>query len=298
MVFFDLESASNVLYKLEAAKIECGSIKRYFCVFTNCEISDRLREITGITEEQTESGVTEEEAVARFMAFLQECGAVGKCREVYGGVEFLTVECAGFGVCAQLQKILFRYGIRIAFLKKQFCGDLYLYAKTYCNHLPVKSLRLYSLCKHFGIKSTGLQSLYFLSEKLQEERYKNIDAEQYEILRKKLLSEAEKRDFLPKISDRVSADLAKMLLFDAGAFRCTTIKLYENTKNRDHAADDWRRVISGTEKEVVARKSEEGKILFEKNLPENLYIVYPPELTYRILDGEGRVGGEPDRNFL
>ena len=135
-----------------------------------------------------------------------------------------------------------------------------------------------------------MQSLYFLSEKLQEERYKNIDAEQYEILRKKLLSEAEKRDFLPKISDRVSADLAKMLLFDAGAFRCTTIKLYENTKNRDHAADDWRRVISGTEKEVVARKSEEGKILFEKNLPENLYIVYPPELTYRILDGEGRVG--------
>lgn len=290
MVFFDLESAGNVLYKLEAAKIERGSIKRYFCVFTNCEMSDRLREITGITEEQTESGVTEEEAVTRFMAFLQECGAVGKCREVSGGVDFLTVECAGFGVCAQLQKILFRHGIRIAFLKKQFCGDLYIYAKTYCNHLPVKSLRLYTLCRHFGIKSTGLICLYFLSEKLQEERYKNIDAEQCEALRKKLLSEAEKQDVLSKIPDRVSADLARMMIFDVGIFRITVINLYENSKNRGYASDDWRRVISGTEKEVVARKGAEGRILFEKNLPENLYIVYPTELTYRILDGEGRVG--------
>ena len=290
MVFFDLESAGNVLYKLEAAEIEKGSIKRYFCVFTNCKMADRLREITGITEAQTESGVTEGEAVAQFMAFLQECGAVKKCREAPGKVDFLSVECVGFGVCAQLQKILFCQGIRVVFLKKQFCGDLYLYAKTYCNHLPFKSLYLSTLCKYFGIKRAGLQCLWFLSEKLQEERYKNIDAGQCETLRKKLFSEAERKDFLPKTSDRVSADLARMLLFDVGSFRCTIIKLYENTKNRDHAAEDWRRVISGIEKAMVAGEGEEGKILLEKSLPESLRIVYPTELTYRILDGEGRIG--------
>lgn len=290
MVLFDLESVGNVLYKLEAAEIEIGSIKRHFCVFTNCKMSDRLREITGITEGQTESGVTEEEAVARFMAFLQECGAVGKRREAPGGIDFLPVECVGFGVRAPLQKILFRHGIRVAFLRKQFCGDLYLYAKTYCDHLPIKSLRLSTLCKYFGIKSTGLDCLYFLSEKLQEERYKNIDAEQCEALRKKLLAEAEKQYFLPKMTDRVSADLARMLFFDVGVFRCTIMKLYENTKNRDLAAEDWRRTIAGMENEIVARKGEEGKILFEKSLPENLRVVYPTELTYRILDGEGRVG--------
>ena len=290
MVCFDLESASGVLYKLEAAEIEQGEVRRYFCIFTNCGMSDRLRKITGIADEQTMSGVSEGETVARFLDFLKECGAVGKRQELTDGFDFLAVECAGFGVGVQLQKILFRYGIRIAFSRNAFCGDLYTYAKTFCNHLPVKSFRLSALCKHFGIECRGLQCLFFLAEKLRAERFKNADAAQCSVLREKLLAESKKQVFLPVLSDRVSADLARILLFDVRIFSDTIIKLYENTKNRKYATDDWRRVIAGTEKEVAVRAGESGIAQFEKNLSETLYAVYPLVLTYRILDGEGRIG--------
>ena len=286
MVFFDLESADGVLYKLEAAKIEGGSIKRSFCVFTDCGTSGRVREpAEGCGQKM--GGVSEGEAAAQFLEFLRECGAVGQQQTAPGGIKYLPIDCAGFGVCRELQKVLFRYGVRVTFSQNAFRGDLCIYAKTYCSHLPIKSFRFAALCKHFGINSTGLQGVCLLAEALQGERERKPDAEQCKILQKKLFVEAEKTNFLPKMTDRVSADLARLFLFDVGIFCDTIIGLYENTKRGNNAADDWRRVLSGVERQVM--EGERGG-LFAKSLPESLQRVYPPVLTCRILDGEGRVG--------
>lgn len=114
MVFFDLESADGVLYKLEAAKIEGGRIKRSFCVFTDCGTSGRVCEpAEGF--KQTMGGVSEGEAAAQFLEFLRECGAVGQQQTAPGGIKYLPIDCAGFGVCRELQKVLFRYGVRVTF---------------------------------------------------------------------------------------------------------------------------------------------------------------------------------------
>ena len=112
MVFFDLESADGVLRKLEAAKIEGGSIKRSFCVFTDCGTSGRVREpAEGCGQKM--GGVSEGEAAAQFLEFLRECGAVGQQQTAPGGIKYLPIDCAGFGVCRELQKVLFRYGVRV-----------------------------------------------------------------------------------------------------------------------------------------------------------------------------------------
>lgn len=290
MVFFDLESANGVLYKLEAVKFEKGDITRRFCVFTNCEMSEKLQKITQITKEQTKNGVSEREAIMQFSDFLQQCGAVGKQQKEPSGIDFLPIDCAGFGVSEQLQKILFRYGIRATFSQNQFRGDLYIYAKKYCNHLTVKNLRLFTLYEYFEIKKTGLEGLYDLAGKLKEEKGKDIDKKQCDLLCKKLICESERQEFIPKMTQRVSADLARILLFDVGMFRDTITKLYEKTKDGKYAADDWRRVMAGIEKEVFERKGESAKNLLDTNLPENLRINYPTVLTYRILDGAGKVG--------
>ena len=104
MVFFDLESADGVLRKLEAAKIEGGSIKRSFCVFTDCGTSGRVREpAEGCGQKM--GGVSEGEAAAQFLEFLRECGAVGQQQTAPGGIKYLPIDCAGFGVCREQHAI-------------------------------------------------------------------------------------------------------------------------------------------------------------------------------------------------
>ena len=140
MIYFDLESHLGTLYKIEAIFWENGKPKDKFFAVTNADMPDAVRRISCITHEQSLTGTDDRETVFAFWNFLQRNHAVAPQKIVVNGKEYHKISCIGYGVSRELQKIFLRFGIRIVFDNEER-GDLYEYAKTYCNHLPLKSFR-------------------------------------------------------------------------------------------------------------------------------------------------------------
>ena len=77
---------------------------------------------------------------------------------------------------------------------------------------------------------------------------------------------------------------------DEKRFAVTLSFLFERTKTRPYAEDDWRRIVTNIETRVKRSDSAQMMQRFENSLPEQIQAIYPLELSYKILDGEGRIG--------
>lgn len=181
MIYFDLESHLGTLYKIEAITWENGKPKDKFFAVTNADMPDAVRRITGITHEQSLTGTDEREAVFAFWNFLQRNQAVAAQKIVVNGKEYHKISCIGYGVSRELQKIFLRFGIRIVFNNEER-GDLYEYANTYCNHLPLKSFRQTVVNRYCSIQETELNSLPLLHTALVREAKRPITEEECEQL--------------------------------------------------------------------------------------------------------------------
>ena len=173
MIYFDLESYLGALYKIEAITWENGKPKDKFSAVTNADMPDAVRRITGITHEQSLTGTDERETVFAFWNFLQRNHAVAPQKIVVNGKEYHKISCIGYGVSRELQKIFLRFGIRIVFDNEER-GDLYEYAKTYCNHLPLKSFRQSVMNRYFSIQERELKSLPLLHTALIREPFGTV----------------------------------------------------------------------------------------------------------------------------
>lgn len=150
MIYFDLESHLGTLCKLEATAWKNGKLKDKFFAVTNADMPDAVRRITGITHEQSLTGTDERETVFAFWNFLQRNHAVAPQKIVVNGKEYHKISCIGYSVSRELQKIFLRFGIHVVF-DNEVRGDLYEYAKAYCNHLPLKSFRQSVMNRYFSI---------------------------------------------------------------------------------------------------------------------------------------------------
>ena len=275
MIYFDLESHLGTLYKIEAITWENGKPKDKFFAVTNADMPDAVRRITGITHEQSLTGTDEREAVFAFWNFLQ--------RNQH------KISCIGYGVSRELQKIFLRFGIRIVFNNEER-GDLYEYAKTYCNHLPLKSFRQTVVNRYCSIQETELNSLPLLHTALVREAKRPITEEECEQLVSRLTNLSAKDEDLLRSCERIAFDLFRILTICETQFADTLSCLFEKTKMRPRAEDDWRRIVANIETRVKRSDSAQMMQRFENSLPEQIRAIYPLELSYKILDGEGRIG--------
>ena len=289
MIYFDLESHLGTLYKIEAITWENGKPKDKFFAVTNADMPDAVRRITGITHEQSLTGTDEREAVFAFWNFLQRNQAVAAQKIVVNGKEYHKISCIGYGVSRELQKIFLRFGIRIVFNNEER-GDLYEYANTYCNHLPLKSFRQTVVNRYCSIQETELNSLPLLHTALAREAKRPITEEECEQLVSRLTNLSVKDEDLLRSCERIAFDLFRILTVSDRQFADTLSLLFERTKARPHAEDDWRRIVANIETRVKRSDSAQMMQRFENSLPEQIQAIYPLELSYKILDGEGRIG--------
>ena len=289
MIYFDLESHLGTLYKIEAIIWENGKPKDKFFAVTNADMPDAVRRITGITHEQSLTGTDEREAVFAFWNFLQRNQAVAAQKIVVNGKEYHKISCIGYGVSRELQKIFLRFGIRIVFNNEER-GDLYEYAKTYCNHLPLKSFRQTVVNRYCSIQETELNSLPLLHTALVREAKRLITEEECEQLVSRLTNLSAKDEDLLRSCERIAFDLFRILTASDRQFTDTLSLLFERTKARPHAEDDWRRIVANVETKVKHAAGDPMMKLFDSSLPEQIKSVYPLELSCKILDGEGRIG--------
>ena len=289
MIYFDLESHLGTLYKIEAISWENGKQKDKFFAVTNADMPDVVRRITGITHEQSLTGADEREVVVAFLDFLQRNQAVAAEKIVVNGKAYHKVSCIGYGVARELQKIFLRFGIRVVFDNEER-GDLYEYAKIYCNHLPLKSFRQTEVSRYFSIHEKELNSLPILHTLLVREATRQITAEECERLVYRLINLSSKNKDLLRFCERIGVDLFRILTIKKKQFTDTLSCLFERTKTRPYAEDDWRRIIANVEARVKNTESSQMMRRFENSLPEQIKTIYPLELSYKILDGEGRIG--------
>ena len=289
MIYFDLESHLGTLYKIEAISWENGKQKDKFFAVTNADMPDVARRITGITHEQSLTGADEREVVVAFLDFLQRNQAVAAEKIVVNGKAYHKVSCIGYGVARELQKIFLRFGIRVVFDNEER-GDLYEYAKIYCNHLPLKSFRQTEVSRYFSIHEKELNSLPILHTLLVREATRQITAEECERLVYRLINLSSKNKDLLRSCERIGVDLFRILTIRKKQFTDTLSCLFERTKTRPYAEDDWRRIIANVEARVKNTESSQMMRRFENSLPEQIKTIYPLELSYKILDGEGRIG--------
>lgn len=289
MIYFDLESHLGTLYKIEAITWENGKPKDKFFAVTNADMPDAVRRITGITHEQSLTGTDERETVVAFWNFLQRNQAVAAQKIVVNGKEYHKISCIGYGVSRELQKIFLRFGIRIVFNNEER-GDLYEYAKTYCNHLPLKSFRQTVVNRYCSIQETELNSLPLLHTALVREATRPIKEEECEQLVSRLTNLSAKDEDLLRFCERIGFDLFRILTASDRQFTDTLSCLFEKTKMRPRAEDDWRRIVANIETRVKRSDSAQMMQRFENSLPEQIRAIYPLELSYKILDGEGRIG--------
>ena len=289
MIYFDLESHLGTLYKIEAITWENGKPKDKFFAFTNADMPDTVRRITGITPERSLTDADERETVFAFWNFLQRNHAVAPQKIVVNGKEYHKISCIGYGVSRELQKIFLRFGIHIVFDNEER-GDLYEYAKTYCNHLPLKSFRQSVMNRYFSIQESEVNSLPLLYTALVREAKRPITEEECEQLVSRLTNLSAKDEDLLRSCERIAFDLFRILAINEKQFTDTLSFLFEKTKTRPRAEDDWRRIVANIETRV--KKSDSDKMMqqFENSLPEQIKSVYPLELSCKILDGEGRIG--------
>lgn len=289
MIYFDLESHLGTLYKIEAIFWENGKPKDKFFAVTNADMPDAVRRITGITHEQSLTGTDERETVFAFWNFLQRNHAVATQKIVVNGKEYHKISCIGYGVSRELQKIFLRFGIRLVFDNEER-GDLYEYAKTYCNHLPLKSFRQSVMNRYFSIQERELKSLPLLHTALIREATRQITEEECERLVNRLTNLSAKDEDLLRSCERIGFDLFRIFTISEKRFAVTLSFLFERTKTRPYAEDDWRRIVANIETRVKRSDSAQMMQRFENSLPEQIQAIYPLELSYKILDGEGRVG--------
>lgn len=291
MIFFDMESHLGTLYKLEAISIVGNTIKDKFFMISNAKMPDVVRKITGITAEQSEEGEDQRQIVLAFWKFLQKNQAVEPLLIDVSDKSYHKISCIGFGVCEELQKIFLRFNIRIAYDKsKLFCGDLYQFAQKYCNHLPLKSFIQSVLEGYFSIQETGIFALPVLQKKLEEESKRPITDEECNRLADRLKLLATKDITLICFSERIRQDLFRILTVDKNLFADTILTMFERTKGNLNADSDWRRIIAQIEKDIVTRQDEPLLQAFETVLPVRIQEIYPLSLSYKILDGENRIG--------
>lgn len=289
MIYFDLESHLGALYKIEAIAWENGKSKDQFFALTNADMPDVVRRITGITHEQSLTGTDEREAVFAFWNFLQRNQAVAAQKIVVNGKEYHKISCIGYGVSRELQKIFLGFGIRIVFDNEER-GDLYEYAKTYCNHLPLKSFRQSVVNRYCSIQENELNSLPLLHTALVREATRPITEEECEQLVSRLTNLSAKDEDLLRSCERIGFDLFRILTISEKQFADTLSFLFEKTKTRPCAEDDWRRIVANIETRVKRSDSAQMMQRFETSLPEQIREIFSLELSYKILDGEGRIG--------
>lgn len=289
MIYFDLESHLGTLCKIEAIAWENGNPKDKFFAVTDADVPDAVRRITGITPDRSLGGATERETVFAFWDFLQRTQAVAAQKIVVNGKEYHKISCIGYGVSRELQKIFLRFGIRIVFNNEER-GDLYKYAKTYCNHLPLKSFRQTVVNRYCSIQETELNSLPLLHTALVREAKRPITEEECEQLVSRLTNLSAKDEDLLRSCERIAFDLFRILTICETQFADTLSCLFEKTKMRPRAEDDWRRIVANIETRVKRSDSAQMMQRFENSLPEQIRAIYPLELSYKILDGEGRIG--------
>lgn len=289
MIYFDLESHLGALYKIEATAWENGNRKDSFSAVTNTDMPDVVRRITGITHERSLTGTVEREVVFVFWDFLQRNHAVAPQKIVVKGKGYHKISCIGYGVSRELQKIFLRFGIRVVFDNEER-GDLYEYAKTYCNHLPLKSFRQTAVNRYFSIQETELNLLPLLHTLLIREATRPITEAECERLVSLLTNLSAKDEDMLRSCERIGFDLFRILTINETQFADTLSLLFEKTKTRPHAEDDWRRIVANIETRVKRSGSARMMHRFENSLPEQIRTIYPLELSYKILDGEGRIG--------
>ena len=289
MIYFDLESHLGTLYKIEAIFWENGNPNDKFFAVTDADMPDAVRRITGITPERSLGGATERDTVFAFWDFLQRNHAVAPQKIVVNGKAYHKVCCICYGGSRELQKIFLRFGIRIVFDNKER-GDLYEYAKTYCDHLPLKSFRQTVVNRYFSIQESELKSLPLLHTALVREATRPITEEECEILVSRLTNLSAKDEDILRSCERIAFDLFRILTVSDRQFTDTLLLLFERTKARPHAEDDWRRIVANVETKVKHAASDSMMKLFDSSLPEQIKSVYPLELSCKILDGEGRIG--------
>ena len=289
MVYFDLESHLGTLCKIEAIAWENGKPTDKFFAVTTADMPDAVRRITGITPEQSLGGATERETVFAFWDFLQRNQAVAPQKIAVNGKAYHKVCCICYGGSRELQKFFLRFGIRIVFGNKER-GDLYEFAKTYCNHLPLKSFHQAAVCRCFSIGETALDSLPLLHAALAREATRQITEEECTRLVGRLTNLSAKDEDLLRSCERISFDLFRILTVSDRQFTDTLSFLFGRTKARPHAEDDWRRIVANVETKVKHAAGDPMMTLFNSSLPEQIKSVYPLELSCKILDGEGRIG--------
>ncbi len=291
MIYFDLESRNGTLYKLEAVAFEGAVVKDNFLMISNQEMPDALRKITGITKEQTEKGTDPQQIILNFWEFLHQNQAVKPFQIKITDKIYYQISCIGFAVCEELQKIFLRYNFRVVYNKSEyFCGDLYEFAIQYCNHLPIKHFMLRTLEKYFSIQQTGLFALPALQQNLEREAKRPITDEECNRLADRLKLLDENTMNIPRFSERISWDLFRILTVNKNLFANTILMMFERTKGNLYAESDWRRIIAQIEKHIVT--SHDNRLLqeFETVLPSQIQEIYPLSLTYKVLDGENRIG--------
>lgn len=291
MIYFDLECHLGTLYKIEAFALEGGIIQDNFSMITDAKRPDVVRKIKGITIKQSQTGADERQTILAFWDFLLRNHAVAPQQIILNGIAYYKISCIGFGVCRDLQKIFHRYDIHITYDKnKEFCGDLYEFAKNYCNHLPVESFRQNILKHYFLIRETGLSALPLLQKKLVKETTRSLTKKECIRLSARLMILTKKGKELSLCCERISQDLFRILSVDEKLFADTLSVMFERTKNNFYADDDWRRILARIEKFVRANNNGQLLQAFEAALSVQIQEIYPLSLSYKILDGKGRIG--------
>lgn len=144
--------------------------------------------------------------------------------------------------------------------------------------------------RYCSIQETELNSLPLLHTALVREATRPIKEEECEQLVSRLTNLSAKDEDLLRFCERIGFDLFRILTASDRQFTDTLSCLFEKTKMRPRAEDDWRRIVANIETRVKRSDSAQMMQRFENSLPEQIRAIYPLELSYKILDGEGRIG--------
>ena len=290
MVFFEMGKEDGKLRFIRAIDIVDGDLKGMFEEYAGEE------RVPSDGEER--SGQTEKDIVYKFRDFLKAQGAWSEETDGTQAAE-IRVRCASFDQSRDLRVLLRDCGLKghyaISGMKTvgepwQDMVEVQKYAMACRFRLGAEKFGFEDVKKLFGITADGIFAVSEMYFKITDLWQRELTAEESETLCDTIISMPCEKVDLNGIEYGLATDMARLLVFAPDKFRQTMTYLARNCGKRDGTSWDRRYFVDRVGRAARKLYGERGGEMFEQNLPDAVGEVYPRELTYRILDGEGKIG--------
>ena len=290
MVFFEMGKEDGKLRFIRAIDIVDGDLKGMFE-----EYAGEARVPSGGEER---SGQAERDIVYKFRDFLKAQGAWSEETDGTQAAE-IRVRCASFDQSRDLRVLLRDCGLkgRYAMSGMKTVGEpwqdmveVQKYAMACRFRLGAEKFGFEDVKKLFGITADGIFAVSEMYFKITDLWQRELTAEESETLCDTIISMPCEKVDLNGIEYGLATDMARLLVFAPDKFRQTMTYLARNCGKRDGTSWDRRYFVDRVGRAARKLYGERGGEMFEQNLPDAVGEVYPRELTYRILDGEGKIG--------